>query len=237
MVITSTVMLRALVIAAFVSMPSVAQQTIFNVPSADVLERGKVYVELDAAFKPVSQSAQAKFSSFVPRFVIGIGKRVEVGLNLTGNIQPGRDTTTVVTAIKWRAYEDHSKSFALFAGSNLYFPIRSAAYRFGTNSYLAGSKTISKTRVTVGGFWASKHVLAPNAARGGAMVGIESTLSKRYTIAADWMSGSHANGYFTPGLIFKPKPRIAAYLGYSIGNDNAAKGNHYFLFEIGYSVN
>jgi len=28
-----------------------AQQTIFNVPTTDVLEKGKVYVELDASFK------------------------------------------------------------------------------------------------------------------------------------------------------------------------------------------
>jgi len=30
---------------------SKAQQTIFNVPTTDVLEKGKIYVELDAAFK------------------------------------------------------------------------------------------------------------------------------------------------------------------------------------------
>src|SRR5690349_3013730 len=29
-----------------------AQQTIFNVPSSDVLDKGKVYFELDATFKP-----------------------------------------------------------------------------------------------------------------------------------------------------------------------------------------
>ncbi len=29
-----------------------AQQTIFNVPSTDVLDRGKVYAELDVSFKP-----------------------------------------------------------------------------------------------------------------------------------------------------------------------------------------
>ena len=28
-----------------------AQQTVFNVPTADVLDKGKVYVELDASFK------------------------------------------------------------------------------------------------------------------------------------------------------------------------------------------
>ena len=29
-----------------------AQQTIFNVPTTDVLDKGKVYVEVDASLKP-----------------------------------------------------------------------------------------------------------------------------------------------------------------------------------------
>ena len=33
-----------------------AQQTIFNVPSADVLDKGKVYGELDVTFKPNNDS-------------------------------------------------------------------------------------------------------------------------------------------------------------------------------------
>ena len=40
-----------------------AQQTIFNVPSTDVLERGKVYAELDASFKPDDSEALSRFSS------------------------------------------------------------------------------------------------------------------------------------------------------------------------------
>jgi hypothetical protein len=32
------------------------QQTIFNVPTTDVLEKGKVYAELDASLKPTGQS-------------------------------------------------------------------------------------------------------------------------------------------------------------------------------------
>src|SRR6185369_9326879 len=69
--------------------PVRAQQTIFNVPSADVLDKGKVYAELDASLKPTNGSEVMKFSSFVPRVVVGVGSNVEVGLNITGNIQPG----------------------------------------------------------------------------------------------------------------------------------------------------
>ncbi len=68
----------------FLSSTTHAQQTIFNVPSTDVLDKGKVYAELDASLKPTDGSGVPKFSSFVPRVVIGAGNNVEFGLNLTG---------------------------------------------------------------------------------------------------------------------------------------------------------
>jgi hypothetical protein len=74
-----------------------AQQTIFNVPTTEVLDNGKVYVELDVPFKPNNDRANVvpRFSSFVPRVVVGAGGGVEIGLNITGNINPGPDSTTL----------------------------------------------------------------------------------------------------------------------------------------------
>jgi len=114
----------------FIPLASVhAQQTIFNVPSTDVLGKGKVYAEL-----------------------------------------------TLVPAIKWKA-----------------FP--------------------------------------------GGQFGFEQPLNRKITFAADWFTGKHAAGYFTPGIIFKAGPRVTGYAGYSIGNQNVSGGNHFFLLELGYNVN
>ena len=55
---------------------------------------------------------------------------------------------------------------------------------------MAGSKTIDKTRLTAGGFIASKNVFAPNASRGGGQFGIEQTINDKFTIAADWITGT-----------------------------------------------
>lgn len=147
-----------------------AQQTIFNVPSADVLDRGRVYGEIDLSFKPNCQDALCRFSSFVPRVVVGTGGNVEVGFNVTGNIQPGADSTTLVPTIKWKFYESEKKDLALFAGTNFYVPVRNRSYNFGTYSYAAVSKTISKTRLTAGGYVSSKNVFAPECDPGGRAV-------------------------------------------------------------------
>ena len=212
-----------------------AQQTIFNLPTTDVLDKGKVYVELDAAFKTNNQEVLRRFSSFTPRLVGGVGGNIEVGLNINGNIQPGADATTLVPTVKWKFYENSKKNTALMAGTNFYFPVRNRAYNFGSYSYLAGSKTINKTRLTAGGYVASKNVFAPNAVRGGGQFGIEQTVNSKLTIATDWITGRHANGYFTPGVIYKPHPKVTTYFSYSIGNADTNKGNHFCLFEFGYN--
>jgi hypothetical protein len=223
------------VLAAVVSVD--AQQTIFNVPSADVLEKGNVYGELDASFKTNCQLALCRFSSFVPRVVVGAGGNVEVGLNVTGNVQPGADSTTLVPAIKWRFYQNEKSGIALFAGSNFYIPVRNRAYDIGSYSYLAVAKTIKKTRLTAGGYVASKNVFAPYAVRSGGQFGVEQTINSKFSVAADWITGQHASGCFTPGVIYKPHRKLTTYWSYSIGNQNAANGNHFFLFEIGYNFN
>ena len=214
-----------------------AQQTIFNVPTTDVLDKGKVYFELDASFNTNNQIALNRFSSFVPRIVVGVGGNVEVGFNVTGNIQPGNDSTTFVPTVKWKFYENKKKNTALIAGTNFYIPVRNRSYNMGTYSYLAVSKTINKTRLTAGGYVASKNVFAANAVRAGGQFGVEHTVSSKLTVAADWVTGKHASGYFTPGVIYKPIPSVTTYWGYSIGNGQTRQGNHYFLFEFGYNFN
>src|SRR5262245_38542824 len=62
-----------------------AQQTIFNVPSADVLDVGKVYLEVDELFRPTAP----RFSSTTVRGVVGVFPRVEAGVNFGGLTSPG----------------------------------------------------------------------------------------------------------------------------------------------------
>ena len=214
-----------------------AQQTIFNVPTTDVLDKGKVYVELDVSLKPTDGTLVTKFSSFVPRVVVGAGSRVEVGLNITGNIQPGPDSTTLVPTIKWKPYQGKDNGWAFVVGDNLFVPVRNRGYNAGNYVYAETSKTFkSGTRITVGGYDFTANVVA-FANRAGGQFGIEQALNKKVTIAADWFTGKHAAGYFTPGFVFKVGPKITGYAGYSIGNQNPSKGNHFFLLELGYNFN
>lgn len=217
-----------------------AQQTIFNVPTPDVLDRGKVYGELDFTFKFSNDPANIlrRFSSFVPRIVVGTGSRVEVGLNLTGNTNPGPDSTTLVPAIKYKAYDGGDNGWAIVAGDHLFVPLRNKSYNIGNYLYAQASKTFrSKTRITAGGYHFSDNVVAIGAQRAGGQFGFEQPITSDFGLAADWYTGKHASGYFTPGVIFKPYKNVTGYAGYSLGNSNLSKGNHFFLLELGYNFN
>ncbi|HLO00798.1 MAG TPA: hypothetical protein VK208_20230 [Pyrinomonadaceae bacterium] len=215
-----------------------AQQTVFNVPSTDVLELGKAYFELDITAKPNNSLTIKSFSSFVPRFVAGVGGGVEIGLNVLGNIQPGRDTTTLVPAVKWRIYQGKDNGWTVAVGNNFYIPVRERSYRFGTFSYVTTQKTLTtKTRLGFGGHLFSRQVAAPNAIRAGGQFTLEQTLTDKLNLNADWMTGKHANGYFTSGLSYKLTGKLTGLAAYSIGNADARKGNHFAYLEIGYNFN
>jgi len=226
-----------LFILAFSTLLS-AQQTIFNVPTSDILDKGKVYLELDASFKFNTQDALGRFSSFVPRIVVGTGGDIEVGLNVVGNIQPGADTTTLVPAAKWRVYNGGDNGWSIVVGDNVYIPVRNRSYKIGNYAYAQASKTFkSGTRLTAGGYNFTKNVVASNANRSGGQFGFEQTVNKYINVNADWFSGKHAAGYFTPGVAFKLHPKVTGYAGYSIGNAGASSGNHFFYTVIGWNLN
>jgi hypothetical protein len=214
-----------------------AQQTIVNVPSADVLGKGEFYLEFDSTFKfdKNTNNDLNRFSSFVPRVVAGVGKNVEVGLNLTGNIQPGSDATTLMPTVKIKFYD--KKGWALVGGDHVYIPVRNRSYNVGNYVYLQASKSFkSNTRVTFGAYHTSKNVFAPKAQRAGGQFGFEQTINSKFSVGADWITGKHAAGYLTPVFTIKPVSRTSVYLGYSIGNSGVTRGNHFFYAAVGFSL-
>lgn len=215
-----------------------AQQTVFNVPTTDVLNKGKVYFELDISAKPNDSAAQNKFSSFVPRVVVGAGGNVEIGLNITGNIQPGRDSTTLVPVLKWRVYNGGDNGWAIVVGSHAFIPVQNKGYDSGNYTYTMVQKTFkTRTRIGFGSGFFTKDVVAPNAVRGVGQFTLEQPITNTFTVASDWYTGKHASGYWTSRGIYKLTNKLTLYGGYSVGNANASKGNHYFLVEVGYNFN
>jgi hypothetical protein len=225
-------LLKAFVTTLFLATFCSAQQTVFNVPSADLLERGKVYGEVDA-----TGQASSEVATVTPRVVFGLGHRFEAGLNINQFSTSGNTTVSLVPAIKWKLYDNAQNGFSIFAGDNVFLPIHNRSYRVGNYFYAEIAKQFNNgTRIGFGGFHFSRNVVAI-AQRAGGQFSIESPVSKKVTLAADWYTGNHANGYFTPGLIYKASSKFTLYGAYEIGNSQVTQGNHLALIELGYNFN
>jgi hypothetical protein len=220
-----------LLILILLALPSPAQETIFNVPSPDVLDKGKIYGEVD-----VPTTFQQSTSSFEPRVVAGLGRRVEAGVNFIGLTAPDTGQLSLSPTIKWMPYKG-ANGWSFFLGDNVFFPVRQRQYTAGNYSYAAVSKTFSEgTRLSAGGFEFTAHVVAPGR-RTGVQATFEQTLTKSLTLAADWFSGAHSSGYLTPGIVVKATSRLTLYGAYELGNSGLTSGNHALLIELGYNFN
>ena len=223
---------RLILAAITLSCLAAAQETVFNVPSGDILDKGKVYFEFDATYM-----ASTAVSGLTPRIVFGIGHRIEAGVNVNGISTPGVVQTTLTPTIKWKAYDGGQNGWAFLVGNNLYIPVQNRSYDAGNYSYAEFAKAWkrSKTRATFGVYLFTADVVA-SGNRAGGQFAIEQPLAKRLTFAADWYTGNQALGYVTPGIIVKATSQLTLYGSYQIGNHGGGNGNRQLLVELGWNL-
>lgn len=220
-IIRTVAALSATILAMLPESTAVAQSTLFNVPSTDVVSKKKVYLEFDF-LSHFESHADGGFQIYAPRAVFGVGKNVEVGVNITAAdaLAPGQPVY-VSPNVKWQFYSNEKNGVAISAGGLLYTPV---AHRAGADTYGFVYSVVSKKvqsnygpRFTVGGY--ALPGLADGAGtQGGAIVGYEQPLAKRVTFVTDWFSGKNAFGYVTPGFSFTLPKTSLLNVGYSIGN-------------------
>jgi hypothetical protein len=206
---------------------AVAQSTLFNVPSTDVVAKKKVYLEFDFISHLTSHS-NGGFQIYAPRAVFGVAKGVEAGVNVSvvDALAPNQPVY-ISPNVKWQFYSNEKTGVAVAAGGLLYTPI---AHRAGADTYGFVYSVVSKKvksdygpRLTGGGY-ALPGLANGLGTRGGAIVGYEQPLARKVTFVADWFSGKNAFGYVTPGFSFTLPKSSLLNVGYSIGNHG--RGNN-----------
>lgn len=209
-----------------------AQETVFDVPSADMLDRGKIYGELDGTIHHGDWE-----STFTPRVMVGLGHNIEAGVNFDGPSAPDLGELSISPTVKWLAWKSETSGWLFYAGDNVSFPVYKRTYDAGNYVYAMFDKTWSNgTRLGLGGYDFTKNVVA-GANRAGGQFTFEQPVQKRLTLAVEWYTGNHAAGYVNPGVIIKATSKLTLYAAYQIGNAGVTKGNHQFLWELGYNFN
>ena len=209
-----------------------AQETIFNVPSPDVLGRGKLYLETDQYFRPW-RTESGRAAVFLLRGVFGIGHNVEVGVNSGAFDYVHASEPFVDGTLKWRPIR--TGAMGLLVGGDAGIGLRGgAAGDFRSLAYTAGYVTVpgAKTRASTGPYCATRSVFG-DTPRCGAQVTFEQPIPglDGLELAADWFSGDGAAA--TVGVIGTVH-RIVFYAGYGLAN--ARRQDDLVTIELGVNV-
>jgi hypothetical protein len=217
------------------SQVAIAQSTLLNIPTTDVVAARKVYLEMDFLTNYAWQR-EGSFQNYIPRTVIGVGKNVEVGVNVSFTHVSGEDNPVEVQPnIKWQIYSNEGNGTAIAVGCILYAPI---THRAGTNTlgqcYSAASKQLPGRfgpRFTGGGY-ALIHANGDEKTKAGAIIGYEQPLSGKVSLLVDWTSGDNRLGYVNSGLSFVTTKSSQLTTGYSIANHGRGKNSLFAYYGI-----
>jgi hypothetical protein len=205
------------------------QQTIMNVPSADVTDKGHVYFRADSFYQPSPAAYNLNGN-----LALGLGHNFEIDLNGMNLAHPGQQSS-IMPGFKWDAYK--GKSVTLYIGDQFTQTLTHKQYAQGNFVYAAAAYTKGNLRLT-GGAWDSQNSFAPGN-RNGALAGVEYT-AKTFKNGGslvptyDFESGNGLNGYSSFGVMVYPVKRLMILPAYNVGNSNATKGNHFAAVFIGW---
>jgi hypothetical protein len=213
---------------------AVAQSTLFNIPSTDVISKKKVYFEFDF-ISHLEGHEKGGIQTYATRVVVGLGKGVEAGANLATTHSAAPTIVYVQPNMKWQFYSNEESGTTVTVGGIGYVPAKDTGLNdsFG---FLYGNaskkfKGDYGPRLTVGGY-GLVGVDVRGIDKGGAMVGYEQPLAKKASFVADWFSGKNGFGYVTPGFSFSLPKNSVINIGYSIGNHGKKNNALYGYFGI-----
>jgi hypothetical protein len=203
-----------------------AQSTVFNIPSSDVLEPRKVYVEAEFITHFASYQ-NGGYQTYGPHVVAGLPGNTEVGINAFYTRASPAEPVTIEPNFKWQFYNNEKIGVALAAGVLISIPV---THRRSANTtgmvYLVGSKSFEAShapRLTFGGYRLVGR-FDDGTDKTGVLAGYEQPITKRLSFLVDWFSGNNDLGYVTAGTGLTLSPRDSVYAGYSFGNQG--RGNN-----------
>ncbi|MEI8378160.1 MAG: hypothetical protein WCF95_06445 [bacterium] len=199
-----------------------AQQTVFNVPSADVTENKHIFLQQEAQFRAWQPGPFFLGSTYAS---YGIGHNTEITATLFNVGAPATNNITLGTGFKSAMpiaglkdkYPKREYKFTL--GSEVLSSLEGQGAGNWTYGHLSGRVPKVNTRLTGGVSYGTKQVFGTNQA---VFIGaIEQPVTKRLTLISDWFSGSeHFAGFLITGVSYAYPKDKTLYAGYQIPNSS-----------------
>ena len=226
--------LQTLAVLLLFAAPAAAQQTIFNVPSPDVLSAGSLYGETDWYLRPwTTNSGTAR--TFYVRAVTGLGHDVEAGLNAGAFDLDRAGASYLDAAVKWRPLyrEQAAGAWGMIVGDHAGMGVQAPSAGHSRDlayASLFGKESHSGVRLGAGPYWASKEYFGKEQRGGLVTLEIPVPGLPALSLSADWFSGP--GGYATPGLVCS-LGRWALYAAYGLAN--TGRQDDLLTLELGYT--
>ena len=212
------------------ALPTWAQQTIFNVPSADVTPPRKVYLETEGQFRTWQPG---RFFSGTEYMAVGVEHNTELDVTLSGVNSPGTGSETLGVGFKtsWPILKNKLPRRELKITLGELMPISLRGQGVGNWSYAHLSGRIPKlnTRITAGVSTGTRQLFGRTTV--GFIGGLEHPVTEKFSIIADWFSGTNNFGLFIPGFSYILPKGIALFAGFQIPNTPKC-GNSGFVIEF-----
>jgi hypothetical protein len=214
-----------------VSMPAaMAQQTIFNVPSADVTPKDHVYLEHESQFKPWRPNAFWLGTHYT---ALGVGHNTELDMTLGNVSAPASENILLDLGFKSNVLilprKFPKRELKLTAGTIIPVSLQGKGVGNWSYAHLSGRIPKLNTRITAGVNAATTVFCGRDMV--GFIGGYEQPITKRFSLIGDWFSGTHANGYFIPGFSYVITGPTTLFVGYQIPNTKRV-GPQGFVIEI-----
>jgi hypothetical protein len=227
--------LFSIAVLLFVCKASYPQTTISNVPSTDIFDKSSLYLELDFITKPVPMRKEGYLTDGV-RAVYGLDEKTEIGANFYYTHDSDGFLRELQIDAKRSLYKNDRKGTAVAIGFLASLPVRDTR---GTKRYMLVYSDASKTlqqlhgmRIT-GGIYAVVGGGGDFGTKAGFVTGIEQPINRRWSIQADWFTGSNRLGYSAPGVNFNISSKQSIFAGYNFGN--TGRGNNLFSAYYSYT--
>lgn len=219
----------ALLLAAWAT-PVYAQQTIFNVPSADVTPKGRVFVQNEAQTRFFGTQQYYNATQYA---AVGIGFNTEIDTTLVNLSAP--DSNNMSLGVGFKTYlplltkRYAAREFKWTTGTLVPISLDGRGVGNWTYTHLSGRLPCLNTRLTAGVNVGTRQIFGRNQVS--AIAGVEQPIGKKLTVLADWYSGAHSSAYFIPGVSYALPKNITLYVGYQIPN-NRSIGRSGLVFEL-----
>ncbi len=207
-----------------------AQQTIFNVPTADITPKGEAFLEHESQFRTWQPGP---FVTNTEYFAEGIGHEVELDATLFNVNAPATNNIALGLGLKKNIalFPQKLPSAELRLTLGQIVPVSLQGQGVGNWSYSLLSARVPKlkTRLAGGVSTGTRQIFGRTTVH---FIGsVEQPLTKRFQLQADWFSGTHALGFLIAGFSYQLPRDTALFAGYQIPN-NKRCGRSGFVVEF-----